>query len=64
MNNSLCCTGAHKDPESPLLSFISIYMGNVEIPTQGAGVYKSPLSNYEFGANVVKGKVSFDLMLD
>ncbi|GMH34710.1 hypothetical protein BSKO_02571 [Bryopsis sp. KO-2023] len=35
----------------------SIFMGNIEIPTQGGPVYKCPVSAYEFGANIVANKM-------
>lgn len=39
--------------------FRSIFMGNVEIPTQGGPIYKCPVSAYEFGANIMSNKVSW-----
>lgn len=35
----------------------SIFMGNIEIPTQGGPIYKCPVSAYEFGANIMSSKL-------
>ena len=35
----------------------SIFMGNVEVPTQNQQVVKMPLGTYEFGANLVTNAV-------
>lgn len=35
----------------------SIFMGNMEIPTQGGPVYKCPFSTYEFGTNILSKKM-------
>lgn len=35
----------------------SLFMGSVEVPSQGAQTIKMPAASYEFGANVMDQKV-------
>ena len=35
----------------------SIFMGNMEVPTNNQQVIKMPLGTYEFGANLVSNQV-------
>jgi hypothetical protein len=35
----------------------SMYMGSVEVPSQGGQVIKIPAGTYEFGANLIDGSV-------
>nr|QKY15283.1 mitochondrial import receptor subunit TOM40-1 (TOM40-1) [Polytomella parva] len=37
----------------------SMFMGNVEMPTGGKQIVKTPIGNYEFGANVINEKYMF-----
>ena len=36
----------------------SIFMGNMEVPTNNQQVIKMPLGTYEFGANLVSNQVN------
>lgn len=40
-----------------ILVRLSVSMGSMELPSQGADVIKVPTSNYEFGANFMDPKV-------
>ena len=35
----------------------SIFMGNIDVPTQNNQPLKMPMGTYEFGANLVSSKV-------
>lgn len=41
------------------VGFCSLFMGSVEVPSQGAQIVKVPAAHYEFGANLIDQRVKF-----
>ena len=46
-----------------ILLMYSIFMGNMDVPTQNNQPIKMPMGTYEFGANLVSSKVGLHSLL-